>query len=124
VPPGSWELLVSAGGSAVRTLRADAPGATVPVSLEPACVLRVSVPELRESVSLARVGLRGADGTVFRALGWNGVPNSEFTLRNGEIRFTSLPQGSWTVEVTAGDGRSWQEVVTTSPDAPAELTLE
>jgi hypothetical protein len=35
-----------------------------------------------------------------------------------------LPPGTWTVEVTAGDGRHWRGKVTTRPEEVAELVLE
>ena len=57
VPPGSWNLIVSAAGSAVTNLTADAPGATIPVALQPACRLRVQVPELAEANTTATVSL-------------------------------------------------------------------
>ena len=44
VPPGSWELLVQASGSAVTGVQVQAPGASVPVTLPPATSLRVVVP--------------------------------------------------------------------------------
>ena len=53
VPPGSWDLLVGAGGSATFSFRATAPGGPVPVQLPPACVLDVRVPALEGSAGVA-----------------------------------------------------------------------
>jgi hypothetical protein len=124
VPPGSWVLIVSAAGSAVTRVRAEAPGAAVPVLLQPACRLSVQVPELTESSTVATVSLEGDDGQPFQSLSWTGSPRSEWRLSSGRIEFGSLPPGNWRVTVAAADGRSWQGSSTTSAATSAELLLE
>jgi uncharacterized GH25 family protein len=123
VPPGSWEVIVSAAGAATSSLRAEAPGATVPVALRPATGLRVSVPELSDADVVAMVSLRDQDNRPFRSLSWNGGPRSEWRLSGGSIEFASLPPGTWQVKVAAADGRSWQDSSATAPGTIAELTL-
>jgi 5-hydroxyisourate hydrolase-like protein (transthyretin family) len=124
VPPGTWDVVVSAAGSATSNVRAQAPGSTVPVSLQPACTLRVSVPALSQTQDLATVRLQSVDGQPFRSLSWTALPRSEWRMSGGEIEFASLPPGSWTVTVATADGRSWQGTSATQPGSPAELRLE
>ena len=124
VPPGSWELIVSAAGAATSSFRADAPGASLPVPLQPATALKVSVPELRDSSSVAMVSLTDSQNRPFRSLSWNGLPRSEWRLSGGKIEFASLPPGSWQITVAAADGRTWQNGSVTAPGTIAEVTLE
>ncbi len=124
VPPGSWELIVSAAGAATSSFRADAPGAGLPVPLQPATTLKVSVPELRNSNSVALISLTDSQNRPFRALSWSGRPRSEWRMTGGEIEFASLPPGSWQITVAAADGRTWQDGSVTVPGAVAEVTLE
>ena len=124
VPPGNWDLVISAAGSATTQATARAPGQTVAVALQPATQLRVEVPELRESGELATVRLTGAQGKPFQALSWNGRPQNEWRMRGGEMQFGSLPPGNWTVTVAVGDGRSWSGDSITQAGETAELLLE
>ena len=124
VPPGSWEIIASAAGSAVSNLRAEAPGAMVPLMLAPACRLEASVPELSGSDAVATVSLTSEDGRPFRTLSWTGNPQSEWRMSGGRIEFGSLPPGRWTVKVATADGRNWQGTSVTSPGNAAQLVLE
>ncbi len=80
--------------------------------------------ELAGSNTVATVRLTGADGRPYRSLGWNGEPRSEFRMRSGRLSLETLPPGSWTVSITAADGRSWNGTSSTTPDRTAELRLE
>jgi uncharacterized GH25 family protein len=124
VPPGEWQLVLSAAGSATTRAEARAPGQTVAVALQPATRLRIRVPELRESGQLATVRLTGAAGRPFHGLSWSGQPRSEWQMAGGELEFGSLPPGNWTVTVATADGRSWSGDSVTRSGQPAELTLE
>ena len=124
VPPGTWNVVVSAAGSAASNLEARAPGTTIPVALQPATALRVKVPDLAESGALAMVSLRDAAGKLFHSLSWNGRPQSEWRMTGGQLVLRSLPPGSWSVTVAAADGRSWTGDSVTSPGGTAELSLE
>ena len=124
VPPGSWNLIVSAAGSAVTNLTADAPGATIPVALQPACRLRVQVPELAEANTTATASLAGLDGLPYRNLSWSGNPRTEWRLSGGRVDFGSLPPGEWTVTVAAADGRTWSGRSSTTPDTSPSLVLQ
>jgi hypothetical protein len=95
----------------------------VPVQLQPATTLRVEVPELQGSASLATVSLSGADGRPFRSLSWTTQPRSEWRMEGGRLEFASLPPGNWNVTVVAGDDRRWTGNATTTAGAPAVLKL-
>ena len=73
---------------------------------------------------LATVRLTSAQGRPFHGLSWHGSPQSEWRMTGGEMVFGSLPPGSWTVTVAAGDGRSWSGNSTTNTRQTAELLLE
>jgi len=124
VPPGRWQIVVAAAGSATTALEAQAPGPTVPVALQPACSLRLTVPELDDPTSVATVRITGSDGRPFTALSWSAQPRSEWRMTGGQMEFTSLPPGGWTVSVTSADGRSWQGAASTTPGAATALSLE
>jgi len=123
VPPGSWEVLVSAGGSATARIEAAAPGGPVAVTLPPACKLRIEVPDLADSNVAATATLKGPDGRPFRALAWFSDPVSEWRMRRGAVELDALPPGAWTVNVLAADGRRWQGSVSTSAGNAAALVL-
>lgn len=124
VPPGEWELIVSAAGSATTKVQARAPGATVPVMLAPATRLRVTVPDLQETGALAMVRLSDAAGKVFHSLGWSGRPQSEWRMAAGQLELDSLPPGAWKVTVKTPDGRTWSGDSVTDTQQMAELRLE
>jgi len=124
IPPGRWELVVAGAGSAATRVAAQAPGPTVPVALQPACALTVTVPELGAPSSVATVRLSGMDGRPFVALTWSAQPRSELRMTGGRIELSALPPGTWSVAVSTGDGRTWQGSVSTAPGAAAALTLE
>jgi hypothetical protein len=124
VPQGSWELIVAAAGSATISLQAQAPGPPVPVALQPATGLRISVAELADPATIATVRLSGADGRPFRTLSWNAQPQSEWRMTGGQMELQSLPPGTWTVVVTGPDGRTWQGTSTTSAGTTSTLALE
>jgi hypothetical protein len=124
VPAGEWRLVVSAGGSATSNLQARAPGPAVPVQLQPASGLRLHVPELSDPSSVATARIVGADGMPFTALSWSAQPRSEWRMTGGRLEFGSLPPGSWSVNVAAPDGRSWQATAVTTAGSTASLELE
>ncbi len=124
VPPGTWTLVLSAAGSATTNLSAQSPGATILVRLEPASGLRVVVPELSQSSTIAMVSLRDGRGRPFHSLTWDGRPQNEWRMSGGRLEFGSLPPGGWSVTVAAADGRSWQGDSVTAAGSTAELVLE
>ena len=123
VPPGTWDVLASAGGSATSSFTATAPGSANRVDLPPATALDVVVPDLVGTGAVATVKLTGADGRPYRTVAWFGSTNSEWRMTDGRVEFRTLPPGSWTVQVSAADSR-WEGTATTSTGAPATLSLE
>ncbi|NIM00534.1 MAG: hypothetical protein GTN89_06600 [Acidobacteria bacterium] len=122
VPPGSWDVLMSAPGTSTTTFRVNAPGPKTPVQLAPATQLTVEIPELVESGQLATLKLTGSDGRLYRALGWSGQPQSSWQVRGGR-QVVTLPPGSWTVQVESRDGQAWSGSSVTSPGSDATLVL-
>jgi protocatechuate 3,4-dioxygenase beta subunit len=124
VPPGSFKVIVSAAGSATAQFDAQAPGASIPVVLQPACALVVLVPDLQSSNTVATVRLLDGQNNPFRALDWEGRPRSEWQIGSGRTEFASLPPGSWEVSVSAADGRTWQEAAVTTASERTEVVLQ
>ncbi len=124
VPPGSWELLVGAVGSATSSFQVSAPGPSVALALEPASRLSISLPELVGTGAVAIVRVRDADGRPFRTIAWAGQTRSEWRVTGGRLELSSLPPSVWTVTATTPDGRSWQDQATTTAGAAVALVLE
>lgn len=123
VPPGRWELLLSAPGGAPARLRADVPGEGVTVVLPAAGDLRVRVPALAASNQLAVLRLVGSDGTVFQGLDRGGRLHDGWQLLGGRTVVERLPKETWTLYVEASDGRRWSGTATTTGVA-GEVVLE
>jgi len=124
VPPGEWALLVSAPGAATSSATVRAPGPKVQIALRPATALRVEIPPLAGSNTVATARLRDAAGIPFRTLGWSGSPREEWPVSGGRIEFGALPPDTWTVEIATADGRTWRGTATTTPAEQATLVLE
>ena len=124
IPPGRWELVVSAGGSGVADVPANVPGPPLAVQLPPACALKVTVPALADSTTTATAKIQGSDGRTFRTLGWMADANGQFRLAGGQLELDTLPPGTWNVQVAASDGRTWSGTSQTQPGTRAEVTLQ
>jgi protocatechuate 3,4-dioxygenase beta subunit len=124
IPPGRWDLVVSAGGSGVGSVSANVPGPALAVQLPPACGLKVTVPALAGSNTAATAKIQGADGRTFRSLGWMADATGSFRLAGGRLELDTLPPGTWSVQVATSDGRTWNGTSQTQPGTAAELTLQ
>lgn len=124
LPPGSWDLLVGDGRSAVVRRRVTSPGPPVVIPLERGHLLTVRVPDLAEVGQFGRVEITGADGRRFIGLGWSGDVQSNWMMNSGEARVDHLPAGRWTVTASTPDGRTWSGSAVTAGGAPAEVVLE
>jgi hypothetical protein len=122
VPPGNWDVLMSAAGTSTTSFRVLSPGPKVPVQLAPVTRLTVEVPKLVETGLLATVRLTGSDGRPYRTLGWSGQPQSSWQMRGGR-EIVTLPPGSWTVQVESRDGKVWTGSTVTAPGGDATLVL-
>ncbi|HKV09141.1 MAG TPA: carboxypeptidase-like regulatory domain-containing protein, partial [Thermoanaerobaculia bacterium] len=121
VPAGSWEVLVSAPGAALASVPARVPGGLMPVVLQNAGRLTVRVPALAGSDQVAVLTLAG-DGGVFRNLSPYGTVQTQWAVEGGKAIVEGLPAGTWSLTVTAPDGKSWSGTATTA-GADQELVL-
>ena len=123
VPAGSWDVLVRADGTGTARVAALSPGPPVAVLLAPQATLEVLVPELEGDEGLASVTLRGADGRPFLFFAWVSDVRADQQMARGRTVLRGLPAGTWTVEVTARDGRRWSAPATTAAGAAATVEL-
>lgn len=123
VAPGSWELVLDSDGWAPVSLPVTAPGDAGRVALATPGSLRVEVPALADGRVGATVRFTDAGGRLFRTL-WGDEAMSELPLQNGSRDFQRLPVGSWTLTVTAADGRTWTGSATVSPAGKPVVKLE
>ncbi|HEX6865135.1 MAG TPA: carboxypeptidase-like regulatory domain-containing protein, partial [Thermoanaerobaculia bacterium] len=121
VPAGSWEVLVSAPGAALASVSARVPGAPVPVVLRNAGRLTVRIPALAGSDQVATLTLTG-EGGAFRALSPYGTVRTQWTVEGGKAIVEGVPAGTWSLSVTAPDGKSWSGTATTA-GADQEVVL-
>lgn len=123
VPPGRWEVLLSASGSPTTSVSATAPGAPLAVQLAPACQLRLTIKDLQGDTARASAVLTDTNGRRVRLLGTFGQLQAEFGVRGGTSEIGPLPPGPYVVQVTASDGRNWQGNVVLRPGEPTKLEL-
>jgi hypothetical protein len=123
VPAGYWTVLLGAAGAAALEIEASAPGGPLPVTLPPACELRVFIPALAGGSGTASVAVAGLDGRPLRSLGRGGLQTSWRAL-GGRLDLDILPPGAWRVTAHSGDGRVFQGEVATTAGIPAEVVLE
>ncbi len=122
LPPGTWELLIVADQSAAARVQATVPGQLGRVQLPAGGGLQVTVSDLVDGTS-ATVRLVGPDGRPHQAIGWSGNVTAQWRLRGGHHTATNLAPGTWTVEVTAADGRAWSGSAAVAAGATADVTL-
>jgi hypothetical protein len=113
VPAGSWEVLVSAPGAALASVPARVPGGPVPVALRNAGRLTVRVPALASSDQVAVLTL-SSEGGAFRNLSPYGTVQNQWTVEGGKAIVEGVPAGTWSLTVTAPDGKSWSGTATTA----------
>lgn len=124
VPPGSWAVLLLTESAAALEVQVTAPGDAGRVVLPPQCTLRVTVRALENASVPATVSLIGAGGRPFRTFARFGEPTAVFDLNGGATTLRDVPPGTWDVQVTAADGRTWRTQATTAPGAVAEAVME
>lgn len=123
LPPGRWNLLVDAQGTAAEWVSAEVPGAQE-VVLSPAALLSVRVPALIESGGAGTVTVASASGEPFFEVEPGGTLRDRWPLEHGLATVPDLPAGEWTVRVTSAGGEAWTAPAATDGVTPAQVTLE
>ncbi|MEM7351632.1 MAG: carboxypeptidase-like regulatory domain-containing protein [Acidobacteriota bacterium] len=125
VPPGRWDVLVSAPGAATRRLSAELPGEPIELTLNPAARLRVRVPALMEPHLRATLTLDDANGQPLESLDpMTSVPATLWPVTGGIALVDGVPPGAWTARVESTDGQSWIGQVAVVGSGEATATLE
>jgi hypothetical protein len=124
VPPGRWNLLVKAAGSAATLARATVPGRRLEVTLPSGAALTVRVPSLGESRVAAALTLAAADGVPYSGVNPGGAIQQAWPLAGGMVTVPDIPAGAWRLQVTAADGRVWSGSVSTTGEAATSAVIE
>ena len=122
-PEGTWDLLVSAPGSALLRTRVSVPGEPLAAMLADAGPLHVRVPDLVESDAVATLSVLGADQRPFQRLATGGELERSWRVVGGSATVEGLPAGAWTLLARSDDGRAWSgtAVTTGGPGVVVEL---
>ncbi|HWN41383.1 MAG TPA: hypothetical protein VNW71_04145, partial [Thermoanaerobaculia bacterium] len=123
-PPGRWNLLVKAAGSASTIARATVPGKRLEVTLPPGAALTVRVPALVESRAAAALTLAAADGAPYFGVNPGGAIQQAWPLAGGTATVPDVPAGSWRLQVTAADGRIWSASLSTNGEVATAAVIE
>ncbi len=124
VPPGTWELVVSAPGAAVSRVMATVPGPPLDLVLADGARLEIRAPELIESNRVATLTLQGQDGRPFQGLGPTMRLRQQWNLTGGTGVVEGVPAGIWTLRAIASDGRLLQGTVAATGGLEYEVILE
>lgn len=125
LPAGKWELLAYIYGSAVTDIDVTVPQSNpVVVVLNPGGTVHIHVPAIASEKIIAKATFKSPEGKIYRTPNtWIQQVRSEFDVYSGELEQT-LPAGSWTVEVTAPDGRKWSGNTSITAQSSTDLTLQ
>ncbi len=124
VPPGTWDLLVTAPGGAVKRIQATVPGESLPVVLADAGRLQVRVPSLHGSDRRAILTVVEANGPTFLGLDAGGVLRQQWEVVNGLATVDGIPAGLWTLQVVDAAGQRWEGTHQTPGGGSVEALLE
>ena len=124
LPPGTWQLLVSAPGAGTATRAVTVPGEPVAVTLPSAGRLHLRVPALAVTDLLATVTLLGPDQQALWTLGLGGQIERSWPMTAGLATVEGVPPGIWLVRVESTDGRTWTGGATTTGSGESAVTLE
>ena len=123
VPAGSWQVVVSAPGTAASSVSAEVPGPPVSVRLRPAGSFDVRVPALATSDLTADIRLVGPDQRPLSTLEpARGLVDS-WQLVAGRTRVGGVPPGLWQLRVTAADGQVWSDTAVAEPGQQVDVEL-
>jgi len=124
LPPGTWQLLVSAPGAGTATRTVTVPGEPVAVTLPSAGRLHLRVPALATTDLLATVTLLKPDQQALWSLGLGGRLERSWPMAAGQATVEGVPPGTWLVRVESTDGRIWTGGATTTGGGDSAVTLE
>lgn len=124
VPAGTWEMALTAEGSATVYLSVAVPGSPGRLRLPPAGRLTVVVPELAAGEAAAQILLTGPDGRPFRTWGASGRADASHLIVDGQITAGRLLPGTWRVLVGTADGRTWTGSADVAANRVSTLTLD
>lgn len=120
--PGTWDLLVGTSDTAVSEARVDVPSAPVAIALQPEARLQILVPELVDDPALGTVKVFDSSGQPYKTMFWMQT-REEWPMAKGRATVTGLSPGTWSLQVTTPDGRSWQGQVQLAPGDNPEVVL-
>ncbi len=124
VPPGSWTLLAATAGGALHQEPLVVPGPTLELTLPGAARVAVRVGELGSSDLMASLRLTAPEGTPLRILGLGGALETDWRMIAGHAVVDGVPAGTWIVQVTSSDGRSWAGTAATDGFHDTTVTLD
>lgn len=122
VAPGSWDLLLDADAAAPVVVPVTAPGHAGRVVLPLPGSLDLKVPALAESRVGAKVRLTDANGKPYRNAWQPG--RTDIDLHAGARKLERLAPGTWKIDVTADDGRTWSATATVTAGSTEPVTLQ
>ncbi len=123
VPPGEWELLVSARQTAAASVLMTVPSEPLAIVLPEQASLAVRVPALEGDSTLATIRVKWPDGRPFRSLIWRST-REEWPMADGKGAVSGLGPGTWLIDVQTEDGRVWSGQATLGPGENPELVLQ
>lgn len=124
LPPGSWQILVSAPGAATMSRTVVLPGDPISMTLPPAGRVRLRVPVLAASDLLATVKVVGPDQQPLWILGPGGQLQGSWPMAAGQATIDGVPQGAWLLRVETADGHVWNGSVAISGGGEWAVTLD
>ncbi|MEM7353530.1 MAG: carboxypeptidase regulatory-like domain-containing protein [Acidobacteriota bacterium] len=124
IPPGTWQLEVSATGGATIRTPVTVPGPPVELVLPDAGRLKVRIPALVESSEVATLTLVAPNGEPFRHLEVGGVMQQRWDLTGGKATLEGVPAGAWQLTAIAPTGQSWVGSAITTGGPDVEVSLE
>ncbi len=121
---GQWQLTVGGTGGAPIEVQATIPSEPLALVLPDAGRLRVRVPALTETDSLATLTVVDIEGRPFRQLKWGGALVDRWTVQAGRATIDGVPAGAWTLQVEGPSGQIWRGSTATTGRPEVEVSLE
>ena len=107
IPHGLFRLIVQSPGTVASHATLRVPSEPMALTLEPAGLVEVRVPDLVTTELVAYLELHDADQQPWASLDPYGQLVSTWRLVGGRATLEGVPAGLWSVRVTTPDGQSW-----------------